>query len=559
MRKLNTVVGPAGPLPGGGAYRQPQLDRKAAQPPARECVGFGRWQRKHTELSVRLAKPITSATFGPLTSLRMKARLGSYHYERESESLESFERARAEPQPLAKGEPVGPHVATASHPFHAQHSGSEAGMELSEAARRIFQHSRLIVLCIVFVLIGTGMTLLVRGGNATFTASTRLVLDTPDPKSRSESTSIADTAKAIATSPAQVRAALADAHITNRDPADVAKNHVSIRALGTSAVVQLSVSDRNRRIAAAVANALAARIIHTRLVVSNGQLQQISDDLEQRIAGLNTKIEGLDARIDSLNLRLANAGSGAAANAIRSRRDATARSRDFLAQQRGVLESERVSLLSTDALRLKPSIISPATVPQHKDPSQWLSYLVLGTLLGLILGVGCAGLLEVLRPTVVGGDAVARELDTPVLGALPNDSDAAAATILPGLSARLWLAAEGAGVEAVALLSAVPDLDLSRLAERLEATPSDTVDPERNGGAAERARLRIRPYTLHDSSPTAPSRVGLVLVAPPKLRKAKLADLNDVLRMIPVPLLGLLISTASPSALHRLPKQVVAR
>ena len=267
-------------------------------------------------------------------------------------------------------------------------------MELNEAGRRIFgQHWRLILCCIFLVLVVIGLASLVRGGGQTYTASARLVLDTDDPKTRSESTSIADTAKAIATSPAQVRAALKDAHVTGRDPFVVAEHHVSIRALGTSAVLQLSVSDRDRRVAAAVSNALAARVIRARLNVSNGQLQQVLTDLEQRIDGLSLKIASADTQIDSLNVQLASAKTRASSDALRRNRDAATRSRDFLAQQRAVLEAERVSLLSTDALRPKPSILSPATVPEHADASHWLSYVVLGTLLGLILGVGSAGLL----------------------------------------------------------------------------------------------------------------------------------------------------------------------
>lgn len=424
-------------------------------------------------------------------------------------------------------------------------------MELSEAGRRIFgQHWPLILVCIFFVLVGIGFGALVRGGSQTYTASTRLVLDTQDPKTRSESTSIADTAKAIATSPSQVRAALNDAHVTKRDPLDVAKHHVSIRALGTSAVLQLSVSDRNPRIAAAVSNALAARVIRARLDVSNGQLQQeVLTDLAQWIDELNTKIASVDAQIDSLNVRLANAGTAAGANALRARRDAATRSRDFLAQQRGVLESERVSLLSTNALRPKPSIISPATVPEHADASHWLSYLVLGTFLGLILGVGWAGLIEVIRPTLVGSDVLARELDTPLLGTLPNEPDADISEALPPVTARLWLAAEAAGVETVGLFPAAPGLDLSGFAERLEAIPPGALDPQHNAVAMDHARpgLRIRPFSLHDSSADVQGGVGLVLVAPTEMKKAELIDVGQLLRLTPVPLLGLVTYTPQSS------------
>jgi len=415
-------------------------------------------------------------------------------------------------------------------------------MELSEVGRRIFgQHWRLILFCIFFVLVVIGFVSLVRGGSQTYTASTRLVLDNQDPKSRSESTSIADTGKAIATSPAQVRAALNDVHVTTRDPLDVAEHHVSIQALGTSAVLELSVSDRNPRVAAAVSNALAARVIKARLDVSNGQLERVLSDLEQRNDDLNRRIANVDAHIDSLNIQLANAGTAASANAFRAERDTATRSRDFLAQQRGVVESERVSLLSTDAFRPKPSIISPATVPEAADASRWVSYVLLGTLLGLILGVGWAGVTEVIRPTLVGSDVLARELDTPLLGTLSREPNADASkdpSNLPAISAGIWLVAEAAGVETVGLFPAVPGLHLSRFADQLEEIPPGALAPQLSAGAIDQARpgLLIRPFSVHDRSADVQA---VVMVAPTEMKKSQLVEMSQLLILMQVPLLGL--------------------
>jgi len=391
-------------------------------------------------------------------------------------------------------------------------------MELNEAGRRIFgQHWRLIL---GLVLAGVAVAALLHGGSvSTYTASTRLVLDTQDPKSRAESTSIADTAKAIATSPSQVRGALEDAHVTGRDPIDLAKNHVSIGALGTSAVLQLSVSDRNPRVAAAVATTLASRVIRARLDVSNGQLQRVLGQLDQRIDALNRQIAG----VDSPALRLS------------------------LGQQRSVLEGERVSLLSTEALRPKPSIISPATLPTHADSSHWLPYLVLGALLGLVLGVGGAGLLETIRPTLVGSDALARAFETPLLGSLRREDDADG---LRRITPRLFVAAEVAGVGTVNLVATDPAVDLSRLANGLEAAPADAFGPPRNPRDTH-SGLRIRPFNLRDSSPEVPGGVGLVVVSPTALKKTELMDVSHLLNVASLPLLGLLTYSPSSSRLRQ--------
>jgi capsular polysaccharide biosynthesis protein len=443
-------------------------------------------------------------------------------------------------------------------------------MELNEAARRIFgTHLRLIALWVIFGFVAAA--LLHAGNERTYTATTRLVLDTPDARDRSDSTAIADMAAAIATSPAEVRGALEDAHITTRDPVDLARHHVSVTALGSSAVLDLSVSDPNRRVAAAVSNTLAARIIQTRLKVSSGQLQQVLTELDRRIGTLNRRIGDLDVKIASLGLTDAQA------------RDAAQRQRDFLAQARGVLEAERVSLLSTDAQRPNPAIISQAPLPTHADSSRLVQDLVLGALLGLVLGIGSAGLIETVRPTFVGGDVLARELDTPLLGSLSGEpSERQRQRLVSLIAARLHLAAEGVGVHDIVLLGAGTDMELRGLAEQLEAVPAEALravpdhtelapaatadaqggartrrlaeDQPRDGvSAGDRARpgMRVRAFDVQSSLVDGQSGAGIALVSPSSLAKSKLDDVRHLLNATRSPLLGLITydgSRAGPSA-----------
>jgi capsular polysaccharide biosynthesis protein len=433
-------------------------------------------------------------------------------------------------------------------------------MELNEAARRIFgTHLRLIALWVIFGFVAAA--LLHAGNERTYTATTRLVLDTPDARDRSDSTAIADMAAAIATSPAEVRGALEDAHITTRDPVDLARHHVSVTALGSSAVLDLSVSDPNRRVAAAVSNTLAARIIQTRLKVSSGQLQQVLTELDRRIGTLNRRIGDLDVKIASLGLTDAQA------------RDAAQRQRDFLAQARGVLEAERVSLLSTDAQRPNPAIISQAPLPTHADSSRLVQDLVLGALLGLVLGIGSAGLIETVRPTFVGGDVLARELDTPLLGSLSGE---------PSERQRQRLVSLIVGVHDIVLLGAGTDMELRGLAEQLEAVPAEALravpdhtelapaatadaqggartrrlaeDQPRDGvSAGDRARpgMRVRAFDVQSSLVDGQSGAGIALVSPSSLAKSKLDDVRHLLNATRSPLLGLITydgSRAGPSA-----------
>jgi len=408
-------------------------------------------------------------------------------------------------------------------------------MELNEAARRIVgQHWKVIVAFLVAgVLVGTWFAQQPR----TYTASTRLALDTQDPRSDAESRAIADTTRAIATSPTQINDALARARVTDRGPAEVAKR-VSVSALGTSGIVKLSVSDQNPQTAAAIANALASQTIQVRLEVSQGRAKQLLEDLNARIAKLERRISKADPI-----------------------------TRPSLIEQRSILESERVSLLTSEAQRPRPSIISQANPPDHADPSLLVQYLVLGALLGMILGVGAAALIETVRPTVVGGDALAREFGAPHLGTVPNDAGSDPYR-LAGVAARLTLAARTAGVEDVSLMGIRNQPDLEALSEQLESIEAD-ADLELASSAAATGRrkgpgaknrppepprrytvlsdanrpgLRVHPFRVQERAPTNPSATGLALILPNAVKKAELRDVKGVLGMMRWPLLGVITS-----------------
>jgi capsular polysaccharide biosynthesis protein len=444
-------------------------------------------------------------------------------------------------------------------------------VELSEGTRRIFgQHWRLIV---VFVAAGLALGLLVHSGaTKSYTASARLTLDTQDPKSQSESTAIADTADAMATSPALVGQALADAHVRGRDAAKVASGHVSTRSLGTSGVLQLSVRDSDSHVAAAVANALAARVIRTRLGVTRGTTDQIVTTLGQRIGRINVQIAALDAKISSLNVQAATTADPVTANGIRSRRDDASRARDALAEQRSAFETERTGVVSADAQLPKPTIISSASPPSHPDSSGATAEVVLGLLLGAILGVGLAALLESVRPTVVGGEALATKFDTPLLGTLTEAPDGSPDLAdMVRIAERLRLAASAEHVRTICILSAGQGIDEARLSKELDVLASAPWDdeeelvgasvpsspPNKHVRASRSARrsdrgplVRIRPFESrsfaigngHGNGPGSPHRngSGVVLVCPPVLKQEAFASVGHLLRINPGRLLGVI-------------------
>jgi capsular polysaccharide biosynthesis protein len=413
-------------------------------------------------------------------------------------------------------------------------------MELNDALRRIVgQHRRLLGACL---LVGLVLSLLLAPHGRQYSASARLVLDTPDPVARQQSEAISDTARAIATSPSQVGAALRRAGVQRGDPADFAKQHVAVTALGSSGVLQLTVTDRDSRVAASVANALASSLIRTRLDLTNGAADQALAALEQRSSSLTEKITKTDEKLGVLGLELATATNPQAADALRVQRDAVQSARDFFTQQRSVIESERVSLLSARAQRPRASVISTATPPSTPEPSHWAVYVALGIVLGLIMGIGTAGVIETLRPTLVGSETLADELDAALLGTLPAHASAASAK---PVGARLLLAAEAAGVRNVALFGAGPAVDLDRMAEALNSSSAAGRAHSNGKGAA--PFLRIGRFNAESPPVNNGTRSGLVLVSPTALKKTELSDIANLLKVSDLPLLGLITYTPAAS------------
>jgi uncharacterized protein involved in exopolysaccharide biosynthesis len=450
-------------------------------------------------------------------------------------------------------------------------------MELNEAVRRILgEHWRLIVF---FVTFGIGVAAVLHVTDVRmYTASARVVLDTEDPQSRAESAAIVDTARAIATSPEQVRDALSAAHVGGRDPVRVAEHHVSVQGLGSSGLFQVSVSDRDPRTAAAVVNALAAQMISARLSVTEGQARQVLTDLGRNIDDLDGRISLLDAKIDSLNERIAVSSDPETVSSRRRERDDASRLRDSLSQQRAALEAQRTSVLSTDSLRPKPTIISRAEPPTRADSSRVLPDVILGALLGLILGVGLAGVIETFRPTLVGAEALAREFGAPLLGRLTSQPDAGDEfQDVTAIAMRLRLAAEAAGLRGVGLVPIGPHVNVRPLAERLEALSSEgaatvaaaepALGESVEAAVAGRLRrsaagtltgrsplpVRIRPFEVQNASLSNGSGTGLVLVVPSTVKKTELAEAGHLLAVSRLPLLGL-ITYLRPRTLRRSPR-----
>lgn len=384
-------------------------------------------------------------------------------------------------------------------------------MELNEAGRRIIgQHWLLILACLLF---GTGVAAALHSGETTtYTASSRITLGTADPKTSSESLAIADTGWAIATAPSQLAQALRQAHVRRANLDEVAAR-IKVAGVGASGVLDLSYSDPDPRAAAAVANALAQQVRRTRAEAGQLELRGMLADVDSRIAKLNKRLVVL-----SSDLRPTPAAAAL---------------RDSLNQQRAVLETQRMSALFDESKNPAPSVVSPAAVPAHPDHTGKLADILLGAVLGLVLGAGLAAMLETFRPTLVGGDALARELDAPLLGTLADVSAAASDAEISGISWRLRMASRAAGIRNVGLAPLRrADVDVASLGQVLVGSEQELTT------AAGEAGRELRSFDIQSSPVLNASSTGVVIVAPESIKRAELDELQNLLRVTPGPVLG---------------------
>ena len=406
-------------------------------------------------------------------------------------------------------------------------------MELGEVIGRIFgRHKKLIA---ALILAGLLAGLAIHLDDAPqYSASARLVLDTSDPEDQAQSGVIADTTRAIASGPSLIRNALEKIGV-RRDATELAKRHVRVQALGSSGVMQLSVTDSDPKVAVALANAIAAAVIRTRLQVTSGEAATAVRSLDQQLTRLQQEISDLDARIDQ-------AGGAAGSGQLVRRREA-------IAQRMSQLESERASVETTRALRPRAAVLDPASPPAQQLPGRRLPDLVLGGLLGLLLGVGAAALVESLRPTLVGRTAIARGTEAPVLAELVgppqrrgNRHGWVAADVAEA-AMHVELVAVAAGVQQVRLMALDRQVDLSNLVQILgDSLKTATVQQADMPTARRRrpgARAGLEPEAVQPEGDGG--RIGLVLVAPTVLKLADLDPVKDFLTISGWPLLGVIV------------------
>lgn len=418
-------------------------------------------------------------------------------------------------------------------------------MELSEAFVRIVgRHLVLIFLLVSLGLLGGG---LLHGGDPTeYSATVRLALGTGDPSTQAQSTVAGDTAQALATGQGLIEDALRKVGV-RRDSVSTAQHHVDAQVMGSSGVVSLSVTDTDADVAIALANAIGTGVIGAHENMLNGRAAATLDRVQTDIGQAERSIASLDAHISAVGplfdvirpnggVPLSERPWAAPNQLIRQRAD--------LVQGLLSLQSERASLEAVNAPHARGVIVDFAAAPAQRVPGQLVPYLALGGLLGLIIGVGLAATLETFRPTLVGRNAIARNLGAPVLAELrgdaTSDADIAEAAI------HIELAAAGAHVHRVALLAPSREFDLRPLADHLTPLISGlavhVIGPAgplvAAGGSSAPSQAE---GALGAWPPAADGATGVVLITPKAVRLAELTRTIEFFTISGWPLIGLIV------------------
>ncbi len=343
-------------------------------------------------------------------------------------------------------------------------------MEASEAVRRIFWRHRwlIVVLTLVPVMLVAPWRL---AQPVTYAATADVQAQAAAPDADTQVLAILSKVTALATSPQLVGSAITQAK-AGRNPLYVARHEVSATSLGSSAVVAVTVTDPSRPVAVRLARSLAALIVTA--------LNTVGEQPSAELATLSRQRAQLVAARDSLVSKLAKAQA-------RNESATSAAVQGLITQLAGVeaqLSANQAAvqqILSASSANQGAGILAdPSTA---KATSRHVAvYSALAALLGLVIALLIATIRELVRPTIGGPAAGARELSLVLLGSASTGGGERPMTD-PELPLRLDLAAQRLDARTLVLTGPVPAAQLSILAAHLDGMVPAIHRPSGGNGA----------------------------------------------------------------------------
>jgi hypothetical protein len=418
---------------------------------------------------------------------------------------------------------------------------------VEELFRRIVRaHLGVIALCVLIPLVTIGV--LETHQKAMWEGVVRIQVDSAPPSSTTEADALSSRVLALATTPRLIRQALAKADV-ERDAQTMALHHVTAERLGEAPIVEVRVSDHSAQAAGRISAALAGRVTAFMNYATTGPFRSAIADLDSKLTraqavetALMDELTNTTGRRDRDTLRLKISIAGQSVNQLKTQRDA---------------------MLLSNAQRNPVVVIDAASPDVNQVPSPLPARGALALLLGLVLGLTVAVVLEALRPRLAGPRALARRLQAPVLGSTGMRPAA--------LANAVTLAARRQGVETVVVLG-VDDKDERSAAALLSALPAARGVPQQGkaanamrvpGGADREApssareqherldlglaeELGIRFTDLASVRAADEHTAGVLVVSAGNARQVRLEALEDVLKAARWPVVGIVVTKAKP-------------
>jgi capsular polysaccharide biosynthesis protein len=313
--------------------------------------------------------------------------------------------------------------------------------------------------------------------------------------------------------------------------------------------VDLTVTDRDPRVAATLAKDLAKQVVQS--INRTGQ------------SGLSTTLNAIDQEIVRLSEQHGAVQSQAAADPKNEQLQSKLAG---LNQVIANFSGDRSRLLIQSSTQGLASVLDQPVVPQQAESRALAQKLGLAGVLGLVVGVLIASIAETIRPTVPGARRVSRRLGAPTLGQLKRAEMRGEQTPnLENLAVRLRLAANHADVSTIALVDVNGQYELADLAHSLELSllpPREPLTAHADGagddhdqtlvGESVFGSVRVRGRQLISDHKTlhiypmaqikhlgTMNGVGLVVISGPVSRVTRVMALDDLGTSSGWPILGI--------------------
>jgi capsular polysaccharide biosynthesis protein len=432
------------------------------------------------------------------------------------------------PPPRAGSGPAAPPRTPSTAPARrpAGTDRTDRSVDIYEAGQAIVKRQWAIIL--LFILIGVAVPLAIDRLNGTeYVASARIDLGVPTTTGQ-ESTAMADGVQGLATSDNVLATAVKQAHVQRDIPQMLIQQLVQVTPVGSSSVVDITVTDPDPRAAAVMANSLASQVVRSRDQAAYGSAQALLGQLQRQEATLNQQIAAVVAAAKQTSFALPG----------------LQQQQSDLVAQRTAIDQQIQSLAQTLATAQHPQVINNSAPLGTRVPSDLKTLIPLGALLGLFLGVAVAATREAVRPTL-DESALARHLGVPLLGQLPRRSKDAP-PVDPWLASYVGAAADAAGVRTIQLIPVGRrPADVTALAAALdEAVDGVHVTALELPGQSTRHGGKAVPVPDR-------SDVGIVVVAPQSTKRKFLAALEQYLQVTRLPVVGVVCYRGRLSSVPR--------